>query len=165
MFDVDKGGAFRGFHHIGYVTNDLAQAVEVMRQQYGLAKISDCGEHPVTLADGSQYLHKTAMIFVEPWGVELIQPTGGNDSIYREFLPSRGFGMNLHHVCFSAPSRAELDAAKDGFVAAGYRIAVDSQKTNFFYADTREFFGHYTEWAYVGPFETEFLRDITRYPA
>lgn len=165
MFDTQKGGAFRGFHHIGYVTNDLAEAVDVMSRKYALAEITDCGEHPVTLADGRQYLHKTAMVFVEPWGVELIQPTSGADAIYREFLPSRGFGLNLHHVCFSAKSRAELDAAKAGFVAEGYKIAVDSQLTNFFYADTREFFGHYTEWAYVGPFEEEFLEDIKRYPA
>jgi hypothetical protein len=163
MFDSNQGGAFRGFHHLGYVTSDLSRALDLLKQQYGLQRITENGEIPVALVGGKQYLHKTAMCFVGPWGLEVIEPTGGHDDVYRNALPRDRFGLVLHHVCYSAPTLQELYAAKAGFVAAESEIVLDSTSSTFFYADTRKDFGHYTEWAYIGPWETEFLERIARY--
>jgi len=166
-FNILKGGAFRGFNHIGYVTNNLEKAVETFDKMYGCPDITMCGEHPVTLRDGRIYWHKTAMVYVEPWGIEIITPTSGADDIYRQIMPpeSEGFGMKLHHVCFSCATLEELEDARQGFVRAGCRIANDSVYTNFFYADTRALFGHYTEWAHMGDFEQGMVDNMKHYAA
>ena len=163
MFDIRQGGAFRGFHHMGYVTADLSKAIDILKKKYGLTRITENGEIEVTLVGGAKYLHRTAMVFVGTLGLELIEPAGGHDDVYRRALPQNRSGFALHHVCYTAPSMEELRTAKASFVEAGNEIVLDSTSSSFFYADTRQELGHYTEWAYIGPWETQFLAGIARY--
>jgi hypothetical protein len=79
---------------------------------------------------------------------------GGADAIYRDALPSAGFGMAWHHFARRISSLDALEAMKADLIRQGRKIAIsggDPAIARFFYVDARPTLAHYVEYLYVSP--------------
>jgi hypothetical protein len=159
------GPAFSGFTQLAYVTTDLAKAIALFRERYGIPTFLERdGDMPVTYRGGPARLDlRFAIADVAGVQIELIEPRPGCVPIYFDGLPDSGFAIAFHHVSVPLPG----DAARwDGFAAElaehGREIAMTArvgETSGFLYVDEKPTLGHYVE--YVWNAGTNRLKAIT----
>ena len=103
MLTPGSGGPFAAFYQLAYVTTDLEQALEIFKTRYGVPNVTRVGELALQLDGGGTTIIRLALCFVGQVELEIIEPVGGEDDIYRRALPDSGFGLVWHHVGFRFP--------------------------------------------------------------
>ncbi len=134
-----------------YVTNDLERAAEVVGNNYGIPDFYMSDIYEVPHVDGGAARIRVALAWVGSTQLELIQPMGGRDEVYRDFLPKEDFGVRHHHFCGRIATREDFAAAQEEFAASGQRILyrMMSERLCAFYADTLSILGHYLEYVWL----------------
>lgn len=149
---------------IGYATTDCSEAVKRYNERYGVTNFLLLPNTVSTIAPGRTATLNVAMAFVKGTMIELIEPVGGADTIYRDVLPTSGFAVRHHHLGYAmfdenqwACTQAEIERQKIPVVLNGETPGV----IRYQYIDLRADTGHYVEYLYyMGPGGREFLGAI-----
>jgi hypothetical protein len=142
-----------GLYQIAFVTTDLDQAMQLFGETYGIGKFKIRRDMPSAPGMPEMSAH-VAHAYVGPMMIELIQPVGGDDTLYRDILPQDGFGIRPHHFGFIVRSEQELERISAALEAKKVPIAFDASTPGVaraVYADARRTLGHYLEYVYLRP--------------
>jgi hypothetical protein len=132
--------AFAGVFQIAYVTHDRAAAQAALGERLGLTGWTDLDVVPA----GAEL----AVAFARAGRIqiELIQPLGGDATIFTDLLPARGL-VAVHHLGVRVD---DMDLALAHASEAGYETpkqgAIEGQ-LRFAFVDTRPDLGHFIELA------------------
>lgn len=145
---------FAGFLQIAYVCTDLTQAIAHFSQKEKVSKWVELRELPIEVQPGKQAILNVGLAFVGATQIELIQPVGGHDAIYRDALPAQGFALRFHHLAQLIESEEAFERQRSELAAQGTAIPVDGQSpgmARYFYTDRRATLGHYMEHIWYSP--------------
>jgi hypothetical protein len=157
--------AYPGFFQIAHVTSDLERAMALFRKTFGLGDFLEMREH--TNVTGARL--NVALAYLGPTMIEIIEPLGGNDAIYRDVLPGDQFAIRLHHLAkdFDTDEQydAEIDALRENAIDLPILASLEETrgKCRMCYADLRPFFGYYVEYLLFTESGKEWLQTIPRY--
>jgi hypothetical protein len=138
------------FFQIAYVTNDLEQAMDLYRREFGIRKFFIMPELAVVVSTprGVETAKlRFAFVYVGDMQIELIQPTGGDCPIYAEPLPSTDFAIKFHHLGHAVHGGPEdWRHFREALDTHRHPIAIEGTTTSFLYIDERSRLGHYLEY-------------------
>jgi Glyoxalase/Bleomycin resistance protein/Dioxygenase superfamily len=151
---------------IGYATTDVVETVKRYRERYGIREFLMLPNTVSNISPGRTATINVAMAFVNGTMIELIEPAGGADSIYRDVLPSSGYAVRHHHLgyaMFNEPdwqsTQREIERQKISIVLEGESPGV----IRYQYIDLCADIGHYVEYLYyLGDGGRELLEAIPR---
>lgn len=143
-------------HQIAYVTNDMAYALNVFAQDFGVSRFYPLitGEEPVP-AGGVRI--KAALANVNGTEIELIQPLGDGENLFSNALPKDDpkFTLVLHHVCIRITGGIEnWERHRSSIDETAHRVAMEGSYGDFLrilYTDERSRLGHYLEHLWMSP--------------
>lgn len=158
---TDLSQPFRIFQ-IAYVARDLDQATAACGALYGLTRFQVTRDVPIQTRAGEAGLH-FALAFSGDLQIEVIQPAGGADEIYRSGLPTNGAAMRLHHLGHLIDHERSWHAVTQAIGQSGLDVPVSGTfkregvaLMHYAYVDTRATLGHCLEYMY----QTEAGRDL-----
>jgi hypothetical protein len=133
-----------------YVTTDLTEAMQQFASLYGIASFVGPNLIRMQTGSGAAMAVKTALAFSGPSMIELIEPDGGADDLYRNFLPSTGFAIRHHHYAAEVENDAQWQDLLEQVEKNRHPVALrgDQQGVKFLYIDTHKQLGHYIEYLY-----------------
>lgn len=134
---------FRDVFQIAYVTNDLEQAVQVMRDQYGCGDFVYFSGLPDALTDFALGYSGSTMF-------ELMQPLLASGDFYSDHLGNaEGFALRHHHFGMLVETTEGVSAIRSAHVSLGHPIVYEGHMegaVEYLYADCRASLGHYLEY-------------------
>jgi hypothetical protein len=151
LFTNAFGGAFR---QVAYVTNDLERALAHFDRNAGVKRFLQFRDLEVAIGPGVAARCHIALALSGGAEIEVIEPIGGADGVYRDGLSATDFALNFHHVAYTLPSLEALTSLKAALRARGAPIAMEAVTDNglaYFYADLRKPFGHFVEYVFGTP--------------
>jgi hypothetical protein len=151
---------------LAYVVSDITAAVAFGRKRFTIPNFQINLNVPLETREGVAKCH-FAIAFLGETQVELIQPAGGADAVYRDVLTGDGH-MRLHHVGVLIRNAADWAQQKADILAAGLDTPVAGDfagMMHYLYADTRAELGHYTEYMYQTEAGASLFDAVPRYPA
>lgn len=158
---------FSNFCQNAYVTTDFDQALAHFRERYGIPRFFELRDGEMETAPGRYAGVHVGFAWVGRLQIELIQPLGGFDAIYREGLPEDGaFAMRFHHTCQLVESEAEYETLLLDIEQRGLAIAAQGQHgghVRYLYIDARAELGHYLEHTYYTPAGLALFEQVPRY--
>jgi hypothetical protein len=96
------GDLFANVWQIAYVTSDLDQGMEALRERFGVEHCVEVPTAGATFLRGDEPAEWDARVAMGARGgliVELIEPVAGEVDFYRRFLPEDGSpALRLHHL-------------------------------------------------------------------
>lgn len=141
----------RTVQQIGYATTDCKEAVKRYGERYGVASFLLLPNTVSTIAPGLTATINVAMAFVNGTMIELIEPAGGADTIYREVLPTSGFAVRHHHLGYAMFSEDEWEATQREIELQKISVVLSGESPGvirYQYVDLRADIGHYVEYLY-----------------
>lgn len=131
---------------LGYVTNHMDQALEYASSIFGVDDFIDFGAFDSPVTGGMAHI-RVAQGLLGEMVFELIQPLGGDDAVYRDYLPADGFAIRLHHTAYYQDDRARWDRFCAAVAERGIRVALSgkSSSSEYVYVDLRAELGQYAE--------------------
>jgi hypothetical protein len=149
---------------IGYATTDCKEAVKRYGERYGVANFLLLPDTQSIIAPDRTATINVAMAFVNGTMIELIEPAGGADTIYREVLPTNGFAVRHHHLGYAMFSEAEWEAKQEEIERQKISVVLSGEAPGvirYQYIDLRADIGHYVEYLYyLGQGGQELLKAI-----
>ncbi len=144
----------KGHYQNAYVTHDLARAMDMISQRYGVADyITFEPEMALRTAEGERMQRvKVAATWVGWLQIELIEPVSGFVDPFLPYLPADKADAvpRLHHISLRRESLEEIAAESDRlglpFVCEG-----GIPDLVFRYLDARDTLGHYLEYVWASP--------------
>ena len=134
--------------HTAYVTSDLELGQRRLTSLFGAQDFTVYPEMGVTIPGGGEARFTFALTTVNGIDLEVIQPLGGQDDVYRRALPDDPADIAFHHFASAIHSESEwemvLNAARnpavDVLVHGG-----EEYNLHYIYLDTRKQLGHIIE--------------------
>ncbi len=153
-----RGGVADSFNFFqtAYVVADMESAMAQFGELYGLSRFQLNREVVIQTGDGEAVCH-FALAQVGEAQLELIQPAGGRDAIYRDALG--GAPARLHHLGCLIRAPAVWERLRAKLRGEGARIPVEGDfggLMHYLYVDRRAVLGHYLEYM----LQTEAGRDL-----
>ena len=108
----------------------------------------------------------TAQAFVGDRHVEIIQPAGGADGLYRDVLAHEGFSVRHHHFGHLTHSLQEWLRIQDFIARRSWRVVLAGNYfdlMHYTYFDTRAELGHYLEFMYQTELGKDMFTDVPRF--
>lgn len=153
-----------GLFQVCYVTSDLDHGMKQLADMHGIERFRIRRDVPALPGMPAMIVHQ-AHVFLGDLQVELIQPAGGNDAVYRDFCPADG-GMRHHHFGFWIDDPAEYDVLRARCSTLGVPIAFEIAVPGMggaIYADFRRSLGHYLEYVHLAPqVKAAYYEDVPR---
>ena len=154
------------FSQVSYATSDVEHAAAVLGSVYGIERFQiDRGSEVDSPA--GKIVIDVAQAFAGDLHVEIIQPAGGADALYREVLSQRGFSVRLHHFGHLTRSADEWARILDFISARRWRVVLGGNYRDlihYAYVDTRAELGHYLEFMYQTDRGRDMFSSVPRYP-
>jgi hypothetical protein len=151
---------------LAYVVPDIHDAVALGQNYFGIPEFRINLDIPIETQDGVAKCN-FALAFIGETQIELIQPAGGADGLYRGALPTAG-KMRLHHIGVLIRKAAVWARQKSAIAAAGLKTPAGGDfagMMHYIYADTRAELGHYIEYMYQTEAGAGMFDAVPRYPA
>jgi hypothetical protein len=154
-----------GLYQICYVTRDLDAGMSHLTALHGVERYRI--RRDVQSAPGmpAMTMHQ-AHIFLGDIQIELIQPAGGDDAVYRDFCPADG-SLRHHHFGLWVDDRTEYEALPARCAALDVPIAFEIAIPGVggaIYVDLRRSLGHYLEYVHLAPqVKGRYYADVPRY--
>jgi hypothetical protein len=132
--------------HAAYVTRDLQLGMRRLGGAFGLDSFHVYPTGGVGTPNGTALL-EVAVSGVGGGAVEVIQPVGGDDEIYRRFLPDDPSNIALHHFASRILGPSEWDMVMDAVRSRHLDTPVRGEADGFkyIYLDLRSYLGHILE--------------------
>jgi hypothetical protein len=141
-----------GFGQMAWVTNDIDQAVALFKDRHDTGEFFIVRDLEAPLSGDRIAKMNLALAHAGGIDIELIEPLGGEDGVWREILRGDGgFEMHFHHHAQMVSSREDLDRLKQEGIAQGFPVSVEGRTADgpgFFYLDCRATLGHHVEYLY-----------------
>lgn len=147
---------------VAYVVADIDEAV--LRGRFGIPRFQINRDVPVETMRGLAHCH-FALAFLREIQIELIQPAGGADDVYRDALRPGAFA--LHHLGCLIRDEAAWHTRLAALEGSGLDMPVRGafgDSMHYVYADTRAELGHYLEYMYQTEAGDGVFADVPRYP-
>jgi hypothetical protein len=142
------------FRQVAYVTNDFDRALSTVAEMTGVGSFLQLRDYEYMAGPGAVVRCHIAMALVGGVEIEILEPRGGAQDIYRDRLSGSEFGLHFHHVAYTLPSLDVLTGPKRRIQAQKAPIALEGvapEGLTYFYADLRAPLGHYVEYVYGTP--------------
>jgi len=156
---------FKRVAQIAYVTNDFDWGVLALRQRYGIAEMLQLRDHAVEVQPGRHATLHIGLALAGEMQVELIEPRGGEDQVYRWGLPSEGPAIRFHHIAELIESEQSLATTEAMYSAQGIEVVMRGSVPGllrYIYTDHRATLGHFIEHAYYTAEGRQFLSSLPR---
>jgi hypothetical protein len=155
-----------GLYQIAYVSADLEAGTRQIAAIHGIDRFRV--KHDVPSAPGmpDMVLHQ-AHVFIGSVQIELIQPAGGDDALYRDFCAADPAAIRHHHfgmwVDDPVQYRRLPGALAQHDIPITFEISIPGVG-GAIYADTRPTLGHYLEYVHLRPeVKDAYYADVPRY--
>lgn len=138
------------FAQISYVTTDIDQAVDALKRTYGIPEFAVSRGAQVQTVSGPATIN-AALAFAGGRQIEVIQPAGGPDSVYRDVLPKQGFALRHHHFGHLIKTAEDWQRVNAVIKAKSWATPVGGNYMDmiqYVYVDVRAEVGHYLEFMY-----------------
>jgi hypothetical protein len=167
------GDLFANVWQIAYVTSDLDQGMEALRERFGVERCAEVPTAGATFLKGDEAAEWDVRIAMGARGgliVELIEPVGGEVDFYRRFLPEDGSqALRLHHLAsfielgdHAWSSLTELLAASG--LKVDYTVLIPD-RVRAGYVDTTAELGHFLEVCQLQEADIEFFSGLVEQSA
>lgn len=150
---------------VAYVTNDFDWGLQMLHQRYGLAEMLQLRNHAVEVQPGRHATLHIGLALAGDMQLELIEPRGGDDKVYRWGLPSGEPALHFHHIAELIESEEALAATEALYATRGIEVIMRGSVPGmlyYIYTDHRGTLGHFIEHAYYTPEGRKFLASLPR---
>lgn len=151
---------------IAYVTADLAAAAGAFGAWFGAKGFRVDRDVSIETSLGIARCH-FALAFLGDLQIELIEPAGGADGVYRDGIEPRVLAKH-HHLGFLIRSEDVWLRTLRDIEGTGRPIPVRGNfhdLMHYAYLDRRDLFGHYLEYMYPTQAGANLFDDVPRFPA
>jgi hypothetical protein len=142
---------FDTYKQLGYVTNDLARAIGLVRDAHGLGPFKETRDLTIGARGDLTVTGHFAQAFRANLQFEIIETVNGDRDFYDEALLADAFAMRLHHIGSYYADPAAYMAAQAPLSRWAKVVDHRSFGGSYCYFDTREPLGHYLELATFPP--------------
>lgn len=155
---------FPGYYQTAYVTKDVDLAMTQIGSSYRIKNWYRNPEFVMATRDGKTCSFRVALAFIGDSQIEIIEPTGGDDGIYRDYLRERGSQLAFHHVCKAFDTEEQYMENLSWLKREGVNlpVLVANEIAHACYADFREKLGHYLEFVWYTNEGKAFMKAIPR---
>lgn len=155
-----------GLYQICYVTRDLDAGMRQLMAMHGVESFRI--KRDVDAMPGMPKMRMNqAHVFIGPLQLELIQPAGGDDGLYRDFCAADGDAIRFHHFGLWVDNPAEYGALPAALAEQSIPIVFQlslPENMGAIYADTRAWLGHYLEYVHMKPeVKRIYYADVPKY--
>jgi hypothetical protein len=154
-----------GFFQVCYVTSDLDAGMRQLAALHGIERFRVRRDVPSLPGMPRMTLHQ-AHVYLGDLQLELIQPAGGDDAIYRDFCAADGTVRHHHHGLW-IDDQSEFASMPGRCAALGVPIAMEIAVPGVggaIYADFRRVLGHYVEYVHLAPdVKARYYADVPRH--
>jgi hypothetical protein len=144
---------FSGFYQIGYVTRDLDAGMRRLGAIHGIERFR-IKRDVRGLPGMPEMLMHQAHVYIGTVQLELIQPAGGDDGLYRDFCAADSSAIRHHHFGMWIDDAGEYGGLRAALAEQNIPVVFDAVIPNVggaIYADTRATLGHYLEYVHLVP--------------
>jgi len=145
-----------------YVTTDLDRAKKVFAERYGVDAFVPFPNVRSHHLDGAESDLNVALSYAGDTMIELIEPAGGDDALWRDHLSWDGFQIRFHHNGFLLDSEEELlrIGASPRYNGPRRLLQGTSAGVRFLYLDSLQELGHYLEYVLPTPESRQFMAEL-----
>jgi hypothetical protein len=165
----ELGDLFTNIWQVAYVTKDLDQGMEVLRERFGVENCTEVPTAGATFLRGDEPAEWDVRVAMGARGgliVELIEAVGGEVDFYRRFLPESGSGLGFHHLASFVPVGDEVWESLNELLATnGLRVdytVLIPNRVRAGYVDTTRQLGHFMEVCQLQEADIEFFSSLVR---
>ena len=154
-----------GFFQICYVTQDLDAGMQRLAIAHGIERFRIKRDVSGLPGMPEMTLHQ-AHVFIGGVQIELIQPAGGDDGLYRACCVVDGSAIRHHHFGLWVDDAAQYEGLRAALAEQNIPIALEASIPNggVIYADTRAMLGHYLEYIHLAPdLKRSYYADVPRF--
>lgn len=133
---------------MAYVTDDMDASMRKAMAAFGIRSFQVNRDMAIQTGQGVATAH-FALCFLGGTQIEIIEPTGGADSIYRQGIRGRGGSLSFHHAGMLITDEAQWHAMVAAVEQSGASVPVRGafgDLMHYLYVDRREQIGHYLEY-------------------
>jgi Glyoxalase/Bleomycin resistance protein/Dioxygenase superfamily len=153
------------FSQVSYSTTDLDEACRVLGVSYGIPRFSINRGAEVESPAGTIRID-VAQAFVGDRHIEIIEPAGGPDALYRDTVPSSGFAIRHHHFGHIANSADDWQRILAFISERSWAVVLAGNyfdMMHYAYVDTRVELGHYLEFMFQTEKGRDLFKDVPRF--
>lgn len=130
---------------IAYVVADIGEGLAIAARRFAMPAMQVTRGSEIETGGGIAVCH-FALAFAGDVQIEIIQPAGGEDHVYRQMVAGRG--LTLHHIGILLDEEADWDAViaenrRDGTVMPAHGDFAGLMRYAYF--DRRAELGHFVE--------------------
>lgn len=156
-----------GFFQICYVTQDLDAGMRQLAAIHGIEHFRIQRDVPSLPGMPKMLIHE-AHVFIGAVQIELIQPAGGDDALYRDVCAADiAAAIRHHHFGLWVDDAAEFDNLPATLAEQNIPITFQASIPNVggaIYADLRQTLGHYLEYVHLTPaVKRDYYADVPHY--
>jgi hypothetical protein len=151
---------------LAYVAQDLDRAMAEFGIALGIGRFQVNRDVAIATGNGAACCH-FALAFLGTQQIELIEPAGGMDGVYRDALEPGRIAV-LHHFGFLVPTQTSWQDTLRRIEAGGHPVPVRGSfgdLMHYAYLDRRDLCGHYLEYMYATPAGAGLFDAVPRFPA
>lgn len=140
------------YYHAAYVTSDLECGKRKLTAMYGIEEFVGIPEVSIKIFGGGEARIAFAAGKANGVRLEVIQPLGGKDHVYRQALPKDPTDIALHHFASYIHSEDEWATMMDAVHHQGLEVVIlggEEYGTKYIYLDTRPQLGHMLEYVWL----------------
>jgi extradiol dioxygenase family protein len=146
-----------------YVVADIDAGVAIAARRFGIPAMQVTRGSRIETGNGIAVGH-FALAFVGETQIEIIQPAGGADHVYRQMVA--GDGLTLHHLGVLLDRDADWDAVIEENRRDGVDMPVSGDFAGlmrYAYFDRRAELGHFVEYMQASAAGATIFDDVPRY--
>lgn len=150
------------FFQMAYVTNDIDRAMDDFRKKAGIESFFFGRDAEFDIGGGRTCKAHVALVWINGVQLELIEPVGAHDHVYRQILTdSPDYQLHFHHEARTLDSIGTYEATKAHVRDLGFDIVIDAVTPGYryFYADARPFLGHHVEYFHFSDEAMAYFKD------
>lgn len=151
---------------VAYVTDGIEAAIAIALPRFGIDRFQINRDVATETGTGTA-LASFALAYIGETQIELIQPAGGLDSVYRDGIRETGGGLTLHHLSCLITKEQRWRDTVSAARASGRPIPVEGafgELMHYLYVDHRDTLGHYMEYMWQTPAGRDLFADCPRFP-
>lgn len=148
---------------VAYVTDDIDRATAA-DNRFGIPQFSLSRNTTIETGGGPAQAH-FALAFLGATQIEIIQPAGGADGVYRDGI--RPGTLTLHHLGCLITDESAWRATLAALEAEGCATPIRGNfggLMHYVYADRRRTYGHYFEYMFQTEAGRHLFDNVPRYP-
>lgn len=144
---------FKDILQVAYVTPNLEAAIAAWSTGFGISQYMRLPDLAVDVGVSAPAILSIALAWVGTVQLELIEPRGGQDGIFRDWLSGSNAVMRFHHIARLIADEREFERFEAEVARVGAKVAVrgrNGDQTRYLYTDHVAELGHYVEHIWYG---------------